>query len=363
MKQAGGSGGSGIVMVKLVSSSRYETLSITTEGTGTLSVTGSGTDTVTMYKTSTTIGWNTGALETTGFTPPVTIEFDKTALPVSSSLAALQPYALISWADNNNDQDGGRDQFSYAAYPYGTDTQWLVFHNTPDDGAITIQEPSVAWSSADKKYLVYGTDETIKHYSGSTLMYTSENDSYDDLGQGLMYLRAAFFSANSGHSALSNVRVRKQLWNGFAYVDQPPPSPLPPPSPPPSPPPNPPLPLPPPPDRPSPPLPLPPPAPASPSPPPYPVYGEGTKFSRYAVYAESPLATPANLVELRINLADGSSVNGTTVSRIDTASFASTLQLISAPALFDGDHSTVAITTVTSSRLEIRATLDNTGLC
>jgi hypothetical protein len=105
---------------------------------------------------------------------------------------------------------------------------------------------------------------------------------------------------------------------------------------------------PPPPDQPSPPPPDQP-SPPPPSPPPYPVYVEGTKFSHYAVYAESPLATPANLVELRINLADGSSVNGTTVSRIDTASFASTLQLISAPALFDGDHSTVAITTGTSS--------------
>jgi hypothetical protein len=51
-------------------------------------------------------------------------------------------------------------------------------------------------------------------------------------------------------------------------------------------------------------------------------YPEAQKYSRYAVYAESPLATPANLVELRINLADGSSV-----SRIDAASFASTLQL------------------------------------
>jgi hypothetical protein len=84
--------------------------------------------------------------------------------------------------------------------------------------------------------------------------------------------------------------------------------------------------LPPSPPPPNPPLPLPPP-PASPAPPPYPVYGEETKFSRCAVYAESPLATPANLVELRINLADGSAVNGTTVSRIDDASFASTLQL------------------------------------
>jgi hypothetical protein len=81
------------------------------------------------------------------------------------------------------------------------------------------------------------------------------------------------------------------------------------------------------------------------------VYGEGTKFSRYAVYAESPLATPANLVELRINLADGSSVNGITVSRIDAASFASTLQLpeVDMTPLFDGDHSTVAITTATNS--------------
>ena len=88
--------------------------------------------------------------------------------------------------------------------------------------------------------------------------------------------------------------------------------------------------------------PSPPPSPPSPpdapvvveSPPPAPVVvstqpvvaGPQT-FSKLAVYAEQPLATDAELVELRINLADGSRVGNTTVDRIDANTFASTLQL------------------------------------
>jgi hypothetical protein len=260
MKQAGGSGGSGIVMVKLVSSSRYETLSITTEGTGTLSVTGSVTDTVTMYKTSTRDAWDAGALETTGFSASMTVEFDKEVY----ANAVDDAMAMISLDDSNNDQSGGRTELDWSAYLHDSGgKQWYVMHKSAGCCGVTASYMSGLWTNADKKYIVYGTDGTIKYYSGSTFMYET---AVGVAGEGLRYLRTTFWARNSGDGALSNVRVRKQLWNGLAYVDPPPPSP----------PPNPPLPLPPPPDRPSPPLPLPPAAPASPSPPPYPVYGEGS---------------------------------------------------------------------------------------
>jgi len=58
-----------------------------------------------------------------------------------------------------------------------------------------------------------------------------------------------------------------------------------------------------------------------------PVVAGPQTFSKLAVYAEQPLATDAELVELRINLADGSRVGNTTVDRIDANTFASTLQL------------------------------------
>jgi hypothetical protein len=184
----------------------YKVLNFTTEGAGTLSISGNNTDTVTMYKLTGGGRWNVGALETTGFVPPVTVEFDKTANATEEPTSR----ARISLDADNNNQGGSWDQFDWAAHPAGTTSQWQVWHN----GA-GIQLSSVSWTNADKKYLVYGTDGTIKHYSGSTLMYET---SVGDAGTATRYLRLSFYSANSTDAAYSNIRVRKQTWNGSAYV-------------------------------------------------------------------------------------------------------------------------------------------------
>jgi hypothetical protein len=182
----------------------YETLTFTTEGTGTLSITGNGTDTVTMYKLTGGDAWNAGAIETTGFTPPVTVEFDKTA-PATENINAKSALSLD--ADNTN-QSGNWTNLDWAAYPGGTVSLWEVLHN----GSFA-QSSSVSWSNTDKKYLVYNTDGSIKHYSGSTLMYSNAG-----AGTGTRYLRTAFRAENSGNGAFSNIRVRKQIWNGSEYV-------------------------------------------------------------------------------------------------------------------------------------------------
>ncbi len=88
-----------------------------------------------------------------------------------------------------------------------------------------------------------------------------------------------------------------------------------------------------------------------PSPPPLavsttPVVAGPQTFSKLAIYAEQPLATDAKLVELRINLADGSHVGNATVDRIDAitlGSLAHNATISAFSALFDGDHATVAI--------------------
>jgi hypothetical protein len=182
----------------------YEILDFSTEGTGTLSITGNLTSTVTMYKLSGGIGWNAGALETTGFTAPVTVEFDKTASATDDSVS----YAMISLDNNNNNQSGNYTGLDWAADPYATTASWEVYHN-----GTSVQSSSVPWTSAAKKYLVYGTGGTIKHYSGSTLMYSN-----GAAGSATRYLRTAVYSANSGNGAFSNIRVTKLLWNGSSYV-------------------------------------------------------------------------------------------------------------------------------------------------
>ena len=183
----------------------YETLDFTAVGTETMSITGNLTSTVTMYKSTGGSGWNAGAVETTGFSPPVTVEFDKTATSSSDGTT----YAIISWDSDNSIQTGtdGR-QFDWAAYPYGTTSDWRVFN----DG-IQLQATSASWSNIDKKYLVYNTDGSIKHYSGSTLMYSNV-----EAGTDTRYLRTAFFSSSDVHGAFSNIRVIKFIWDGSAYV-------------------------------------------------------------------------------------------------------------------------------------------------
>ena len=189
---------SGVVLVV------YEILDFSTEGTGTLSITGNLTSTVTMYKLTGGNGWNAGALETTGFLAPVTVEFDKTASATDDALGR----AMISLDNNNNNQGGNYTGLDWVAYPTGTTSLWEVYHNNT-----SVQTSSVPWTSAAKKYLVYGTDGTIKHYSGSTLMYSNVA-----AGSATRYLRTAVWSTNSGNGAYSNIRVTKLLWNGSSYV-------------------------------------------------------------------------------------------------------------------------------------------------
>ena len=185
----------------------YEVLTFTTEGTGTLSITGNNTDTVSMYKTSGGADFNAGALETTGFLPPVTVEFDKTSDGVNNNRN------MISLDSSNGNQSGSFGSFDWAAYPREPNPPtWEVYHNGTQ---VQFGSSDITWASGDKKYIVYGTDGSIKHYSGSAIMYQTTSG---QAGTGIRYLRTSFHGENSGSGAFSNIRVRKQIWNGTSYV-------------------------------------------------------------------------------------------------------------------------------------------------
>jgi hypothetical protein len=69
-------------------------------------------------------------------------------------------------------------------------------------------------------------------------------------------------------------------------------------------------------------------------------YPERVKYTWFAVYAETELATMPWLLELQINLADGSQVNGTKIDRIDSTNIAMVsvfdLDILPKPLLFNG---------------------------
>jgi surface protein len=66
-------------------------------------------------------------------------------------------------------------------------------------------------------------------------------------------------------------------------------------------------------------------------------YPERVKYTQFAVYAETELATMPRLLELQINLADGSQVNGTNINRIDSTNiFKVLVPDTSGYKLFDG---------------------------
>lgn len=176
----------------------YDSLTYTTTGNAT--VTGNGTDTVNIFKISGVNGWDSQAYSLTPFTAPCTIEFNKQAEVNDNTLS----YAMIGWNENPT-ANASYDSIDHASYPYRT-SQYEVYNN----GSQTV---AGAWSTANKFYLVYGSDGSIKHYNGSTLLY---NTNY---GAGkTVYVDTSHFTASAIYGGFSNVKVIKLTWNGTAYV-------------------------------------------------------------------------------------------------------------------------------------------------
>ncbi len=178
--------------------SDYEFLTYTI--TGGVTVTNNGSSTVNIFRTTGTIGWDTQAYSSTPFTAPCTIEFNKQAAVSDNG----ESYAMIGW---NQDPtiDASYASLDYASYPYRTDT-YVVYNNGSN------VHSSGAWSTANKFYIVYGVDGYIKHYNGSTLLYSV------NYGLGItVYVDTSLYSNNATYGGFSNVKVIKKEWNGTAY--------------------------------------------------------------------------------------------------------------------------------------------------
>jgi len=184
-----------LMLGKIVS---YESLTYVT--TSNLTITGNGSGSVNIFKTSGSSSWDNQAYSTTPFTAPCTIEFNKQ----SASGDNGQSYAMIGWNEDPT-TNASYSSLDYASYPYRTDI-YRVYHNN------NLVQNGGTWDTANKFYIVYGTDGFIRHYNGSRLLYSV------NYGTGrTVYLDSSFYSVNSIFGGFSNIRVTKSAWNGINY--------------------------------------------------------------------------------------------------------------------------------------------------
>ena len=96
------------------------------------------------------------------------------------------------------------DTLDYCSYPYRYDS-YSVYHNgaNPHNGT--------QWNPNTKFYLVYDGN-TIKHYNGSTLLYTSPSYTV-----GTVYIDSSIHSPTANFGGFSNIRLTRNIWNGTSY--------------------------------------------------------------------------------------------------------------------------------------------------
>jgi len=183
-----------------VRAATYEVLTFNLVGN--VTATNNGTTSVDLVKASGSSTWGSDAAYTsTGWTAPVTLEFNKLADAGDNGAS----YAMISLNEDPT-TDANYSSLDYAAYPYSTNVYYIYHNGTGINAGVT-------WNSANKFYIVYKTDGTLLHYNGSSLLYSV------NWGAGrTLYIDSAFYSVNSTYSKYSNVRLIRKVWNGTAYT-------------------------------------------------------------------------------------------------------------------------------------------------
>jgi hypothetical protein len=203
--QGGGAGFSaagGRVVIRypsIINTINYAALTYVVSGN--LTITGNGTSNVTIFKTSGSAAWDNQAYSTTPFRAPCTIEFFKLADSADNG----RSYAMMGW-NTDPAANASYNTLDYTSYPYRSDT-YSVHHNG------TQVFFSGAWDPLKKFYIVYDTDGYIRHYNGSTLLYTEFYGT-----EQTVYIDSSFYSVNTVYAGFSNIRVASRSWNGTRYV-------------------------------------------------------------------------------------------------------------------------------------------------
>jgi hypothetical protein len=177
-----------------------ETLPLVTNGQ-TLTVVNNGSTITSLTKTGTDV-WDTQAYSLLPFTAPCTIEFNKTA--AANGTDNGQSYTMVGW-NVDPTTNASYASIDHASYPFMT-SGYQVYNN----GTQIIT--GIAWDQTKKIRVVYDTDGWIRHWNGSTLLYSA------NVGTGLtVYFDSSFYSGYAFGSLL-NVRAIKRSWNGTYYV-------------------------------------------------------------------------------------------------------------------------------------------------
>lgn len=177
----------------------YETLTFTGIS-GTLTVTGNGTNSVNIFKTSGSAAWDSQAYSNVGFTAPCTLEFNKLADATDNGAS----YSMIG-LDPAPATDANYTAIDHASHPYFTNSYYVY-----DNGVVSNYGP---WSTSSKFYLVFSADGSIKHYNGSTLLYTGAGTP-----GATRFIDSSFYSVNGTFGGFSNIRLTKNIWDGTKYV-------------------------------------------------------------------------------------------------------------------------------------------------
>jgi len=175
--------------------------SIVYTATANVTLTNNGSSAVTMFKNADNGVWNGEVRSTDSFTAPCTIEFSKQAAATDNGVS----YAMIGWNEDPT-ANTSYTTLDYASYPYTSNT-YSVYHN----GTQVLF--SGAWDPTKRFYVVYDTDGFIRHYNGSTLLYSV------NYGVGkTVFVDSAFYSVNATTGGFTNVQVSRSSWNGAGYT-------------------------------------------------------------------------------------------------------------------------------------------------
>ena len=181
------------------SSTTYENLTFVLSGN--LVARGNGTSNVSIFKMSGAFDWDNQAYCLTAFTPPCTLEFNKWSGTQDNGYS----YTMIGW-NTDPTTNPSYTSLDYASFPY-SQSYYQVYNNG------VAASPGGTWSSLNKWYIVYGTDGSIKHYNGSTLLYSASTASTAS-----RYIDSSFHSPGATFGGLSSLRVIKKAWNGTSYT-------------------------------------------------------------------------------------------------------------------------------------------------
>lgn len=167
---------------------------------GNLIARGNGTNLVSIFKMSGGFAWDNQAYSSQSFTAPCTLEFNKN----SSYFDTTFNYAMIGWNEDPT-TNASYDTIDHASYPY-IQSNYVTYNNGTGLAA------GVTWSPLSKFYIVYTPDGFIKHYNGSTLLYSAAY-----AANKTVYIDSSFYSNSANTGGFTNIRAIKRAWNGTSY--------------------------------------------------------------------------------------------------------------------------------------------------